>query len=141
MGAGDTIFGCRGATQGGALTGVTHGRVSPNTVYKVNQGAAGSPGPADAVITDKDVVVELYGTNYAALLARIGVAAATLVINTYGAAGVSEAITITAVVFAEIINPVDIPEKDSGGKLAPFGIRGYANFGAAEGFGDVISAA
>ncbi len=141
MAAGDTIFACRSATHGGALAGVTHARISPSTVWKVDQGPAGSPGPADALVTDKEVAVELYGTDYAALLGRIGQTAGNCVINTEGAAGADEALTVTNVYFAEIIGQVELSEKDTGGKLPVFGIRGFVNFGAGEAFADVLSAA
>ena len=60
--------------------------------------------------------------------------------TTYGASGATESLTITGVYFAEVVPAIEIPEKDTGGKLAPFGIRGFVNFGADEGFGDVITA-
>ena len=139
--AGETIFAARSATPGSSLAGVTHARISPNTVWRVDQGKAGSPGPADALVTDKEVVVELYGTNYGALLGRIGQAAASCLIGTEGAAGADETITVTNVYFAEIIGAIEVPEKDGGGKLTVFGIRGFAHFAAGEAFADVVSAA
>lgn len=141
MAAGDTIFACRSAAQGGALSGVVGAKLSPSTVHKVDQGAAGSPGPADALITDKGLAVELYGLDHGVLLGRIGVAAANLTIGTEGAAGADETLTITSVYFSEIIGPVEVPAKDGGGKLTVFGIRGHVHWGAGEGFGDVLSAA
>ena len=137
----ETIFACRGATYGSAIDGVAYARITPRTVHKTDPGIAGTPGPADATVTDRELVVELYGYDYAALLACIGLAAASCVINTYGAAGASEALTASNVVFAESIGAIEIPEKDSGGKIVPYGIRGYVNFGAGETFANVLTAA
>jgi hypothetical protein len=43
--------------------------------------------------------------------------------------------------FTEVISPVDIPAKDSGGKIAPFGIRGVVLFGSADTFATVATVA
>ncbi len=140
--AGETIFTCRGVTVGGAaVAGATHARISPSTVVKINQGSAGDPGPTGAHIVDRDLAVEVYGTNYQALLALLGEAAASVVISIVGAAGAAETLTVASVAFTDPTGGVDVPAKDSGGKLATSGVRGYVNFGAGDDFGDVITAA
>lgn len=139
--AGERVFACRYFKHPtNDVSGVTHVRVLPSTVSKVDQGAAGSPGRADGLVTDKGVVVEVYGKSYAALIALLGVKA-NGVVGTEGAAGANEKLTVKNVSFVEPIPAIDIPPKDEGGKLAPFGVRGIACWGGADTFATMIAAA
>ncbi len=140
--AGEKLYTCRNAKHPtNAIGGVTHARIAPSTVHKVDQGAAGSTGRAGTLVTDRGVMVELYGTNYAALIALLGATAANLVLGTEGLAGANEKLTIKNVYFVEAIAAIEIPEKDTGGKLAPFGVRGIALWGGADTFALMIVAA
>jgi len=132
------------------LTGVVHGvttltypvfaRLVPRTTVKTNQGAAGSPGPAGAVVTHRELGVEVYGLSYAEILGLLEDAAATLTLSILGEAGAAQSIAITNVYFDRIVNPVEFPAKDEGGKLAAWGVGGECHFGDAETFADVITA-
>jgi len=139
--AGEAIFACRGAAQGGALAGVTHARLTTQTSFKIDQGGNDAPGAADAAVLDKHLIVELYGNQYGVLLGRVAQTAAELTINTYGAAGASEALTVAKVFFSKPLGAIDFFAKDEGGKIGGFGIRGQVHFTAGQGFGDVLSAA
>ena len=135
MAAGNTIFACRYAKHPtAAIAGVTHCRITPGTVSKKDQGAAGSTGRADTLVTDRGITVEVFGTDFAALTALIGATAANLVIGTEGAAGANEKLTIKNVYFVQSIAAVEIPAKDEGGKLAPFGVRGIGLWGDSDTF-------
>ncbi len=134
----ETIFSARYGGPASPAAGVTHASITPSCDSKIDQGAAGSPGDADVMVTNRHVAVALYGTDYAALLALVGVAAANQIFGTYGAAAALEKITVKNVTWTNVINPIDIPEKDSGGKLAPFGISGIAAFSAEDTFALMI---
>lgn len=118
---------------------VLYARLTPSTVYKVDQGAAGSPGPAECIVTNYAIAVELYGLDYAVMNALIGDSAADLVLSYKGAAGAAKTLTLTTVYFSEITGQIEVPDKDGGGTLTAYGIRGHVHFGAAETFGDVLS--
>lgn len=132
------------------LTDISHGaanlsyglfaRLTPRTVFKVDQGAAGSPGPAGVLVTYSELACEIYGQDFAELLALIGATKATLTLSVSGAAGAAQSVAVTNVYFDEIIGQVELPAKDAGGTIAAFGIRGQCAFGAAETFADVITA-
>ena len=141
--SGEAIFACTGVSVGGtAVEGATHGRISPNLVSKVDQGDASSPGPVDCQVTHREVIVEVHGLNFSALLALIGAAAANVVFNTVGLTGAAETITVTNVQFFEFIGPMEEPAKDEGSKLSSgFGIRGRVNWASTDTFATVISAA
>ena len=142
MAVGDTIFACRNAKfPTVAIAGVTHARVTPGTTAKKDQGAAGSTGRAGTMVSDRGLTVELYGTDFAALFAILGAAKQNCVIGTYGAAGALEKLTAKNVAFVESIPAIEIPEKDSGGKLAAYGIRGIACWGAEDTFATMLAAA
>jgi hypothetical protein len=142
MAAGDTIFATRSVAVGATpVAGASHARIVPATKFAVNQGSAGSPGPADAVITHRSLAVEVYGRDPAALLALIGAAAADVAVGTIGASGANETLTLSDVYFCEAIGNVEVSEKDAGGKVPVFGIRGYVTFGAGDVFTDVLTAA
>ncbi len=140
--AGETIFAARNVKHPtDAIAGVTHAGIAGSAVEKVDQGDAGSPGPADAMVPDKGLRVNVYGKDYAALLALVGAVAANVVIGTYGAAAALEKHTIKNVMFTGIMSEISIPEKDSGGKLAPFGVSGIALWGAEDTFALMVVAA
>jgi len=124
-----------------AVAGVTHARITVTTESKQDQGDAASAGRAGTLRTFNRIRLELFGTNYAALLALIGAASANGVLGTYGAAGDPEKITVKSVFFLEPIAQVEIPEKDSGGKLAPFGVRAMACWGQSDTLATMIVAA
>ncbi|MFB3893220.1 MAG: hypothetical protein ACE15C_14485 [Phycisphaerae bacterium] len=140
--AGEAIFACSGVAHGGApISGATHGRISVNTQFKVDRGGASWPGAKDCQVTDREVVFEVYGLKYSALMALLGATAATLAFSIIGSAGAAETVSVAAAYFTEIINGVEAPEKDAGGKLPVCGVRGYANFTTGQDFDDVITAA
>jgi len=137
----DTAYCLRTVDHGGALAGCVHARIIPGTRFSVNQGPAGALGPAEALVTYYELAVELYGIQYAELLALIGTAKGTLTLGVEGAAGADVTIALTNVYFTEPIPPISVPAVEGGGPLAVSGVRGYVQFGAAEVFADVITAA
>ena len=141
MPAGNVIFACKSVTHGSLLAGATHVRFVASTSYKIDPGGCNSPGDADCLVTDKGLAVEIYGNQFSPLLGRVGQAKASAVVEYYGSTGATKTGTITNVMIDEIIAPVDIPAKDTGGKIAPFGVRGTVMFGDAQGFSDVLSVA
>ena len=142
MAVGDTIFACRDAKHPtSAIAGVTHCRITPTTVSRKDQGAAGSTGRAGTLVTNHGITVEVFGTDFAALIALLGATAANLIIGTEGAAGTNEKLTIKNVYFVESIAAIEIPAKDEGGKLAPFGVRGIGFWGATDTFALMLTAA
>ena len=137
----DVVYCLRSLQHGGVdVDGAAYVRLVPTNVHRVNQGAAGSPGPADALVTNYEQAIEVYSLQYAAVLGLLDDAAATLAIGIEGVAGADQSISITNVYFSEVAGQIEIPAKDGGGKLTATGVRGFVNFGAAEVFGDVITA-
>jgi len=117
--AGEGIFSLKTATHGSSLADATHARAVPQTAFKEDNVKE------EVVVTEHELAVEVYGNDAAELYARIGEAAASLVIEVEGRTGTDETHTFLLVEFVEIIAPVDIPEKDGGGKIAPAGIKGW----------------
>ena len=131
MGANDSIFACRYAKHPtNSIEGITHAKINFPTVNVEDQGPATSGGREATALTHKRIEVELYGLNFASLLALVGVAPANCVIGIVGPSGVAEKITIKNVIFLTPIPSIEIPAKDSGGKLAPSGVRGEAIWAA-----------
>jgi len=128
-GEGNKIYACRSATHAAAgIDGLTHAQIVPRSTGK----EARNPilgGVEDAAVVDSDVRVRLFGHNQNALIALIGDAADDVVVQAIGAAGALEKCTVKDVMLTTILSDVDIPERDGGGKVAPFGIEGPALFG------------
>jgi hypothetical protein len=124
---------------GTAVAGATYARITPSTVERIDQGVAAWPGDAGAILTRKMLAVEIYGNQYAALMAMIGETAANVAVAVLDNDSAAQTVTVTNVYFSEAISPVDIPEKDAGGKLAPYGIRGWVNWGGADTFATVLT--
>ncbi|HET6497424.1 MAG TPA: hypothetical protein VFH61_18915 [Thermoleophilia bacterium] len=137
----DSVFCLRSAVHGIAtLAEAVMARIAPATKWRQDPGAAGTPGAADALVTDYEVAVEVYGTKYAELLALLGATAADLTLGIEGVAGANQTIVLSSVYFSEPIGEITLAEKDSGGALEAAGIRGHVHFGAAQVFADVITA-
>ena len=136
----EALFKCRSVTHGSLLVEASHARLTPSTIFKIDPGPAGSPGPVDAVITYREVMVEMFGRDFAELAACVGTTE-DCVIGVEGAAGAAETLTASSVTMSEYVNSIEIPENDAGGKIGEVGVRGYVNFAAGEGFGDVITPA
>lgn len=114
------IFACLGATKGGsAISGVTHARIVPQYAFKRDSVQHKS------VVTDSEVMVEIFGNDTKALTLLLGSAAAAVVISALRDDGSSGTETLTNVQFVEAIGQVEVPEADAGGKLATMGIRGW----------------
>ncbi len=140
MAAGEVIYVCRSFKHPTiAVAGVEYARITPSTTVKADRGSAGATGRAGSAITDKGVTVEVYGTNFAALIALLG-QSANAVIGSEGEDGALEQHTVKNVKFTESISAVEIPSKDSGGKLAPFGIRGIGLWASSDTFATMIAA-
>jgi len=125
----ESIFACGGFAHGAStIAGVTHGKITPITVTRRD------PIAKKSVVTDKDLVIEVYGNNARELYDLIGDAAANGVFTVVGRAGASETHTVKNVYFDQVLAPVDIPEADGGGKLATAGIRGICEWGGEDTF-------
>jgi hypothetical protein len=137
------VFGARYAKHPTvAVAGVTHARIIPSTVAREDPGGAGATGRAGTCVTNRGMNVEVYGTNYAALLAMLEAAAANLVIGFYGDNGALRKLTLKSVRFVEWIAPIDIPEVDAGGnKLNTPGIRGMCLWGDSDTFATMMTEA
>jgi hypothetical protein len=132
--AGEAIFECTSVSHNNVpLVYATHVRLLPAPTFKVDQGPAGSPGPVKAAVVHRRFAVEVYGLDHAELLALIGVKGST-VIGILGPAGAAQQITITNVRMTDPLGPIEVPDKDGGGKLLPFGVRGDVCFGANDTF-------
>lgn len=131
-GEGNKVYACRGATHSAAaIDGVTHASIAIRPIAKT-AGNAVSGGADDSAIVGYDIRVRLYGNNQNALTGLFGDAAADVVIDTIGAAGALEKCTIKSVNIIAALSDVDIPERDSGGKVAAFGVEGVAHMGDAD---------
>jgi len=138
MAAGERIF---AVSSVGALAAATHVGLEASTQVVVDPGPAGSPGPADFLVTGMDLAVTVYGEDDVELLLLVAAAAADLEIGTFGAAGAAETWTVHDVYFDEAPGEMAIPEGDEGGNVPVFSIRGHVNWTAGETFADKIEAA
>jgi len=129
MAAGDKIYACRSATHNSVgVDGVTHAQIVVRTTSREGRNPV-LGGVEDVAVVGYDVRVRLFGHDQNALIGLIADAANDAVIDTVGEAGALEKVTVKDVMFTGILTDVDIPERDGGGKVAPFGIEGPALFG------------
>ena len=108
-----------------SIAGVTHGAYAVKTTTRVESGGAGAPGRKGAQVTYKDITVTLYGEDVLALLAQVAQTKASIVIGYVTGAGVNRKKTFKNVVFTDVVKAGDVPRRDSGGKVARFGILGH----------------
>ena len=91
----------------------------------VDKGSAGSPGRKASLVTYRDLVIRVYGSNVAALLALIGSAAEQLVVGYQDGAGANRKRTYKMIRFTTPVGTVDIKSKDAGGKTAVYCVEGH----------------
>jgi len=142
MAVGDRIFRARSAKHPtDAIDGITHARVIAGTpAVFTDPGDAAAPGPAEVQVGGgAGVRVELYGVNPIDLLALVGAASANVVIGIKAEDGANELITVKSVVFAGEIAAMEIPRNDQGGPIAPYGVFGLAEWGAADTYALMIT--
>jgi len=135
----DPIYHLVSATHSAAIVGARFARVIPSTVIAQDPGAAGALGIAETVITRKGLDVELFGLDFAVLAAKIGVAKQNLALAAIGAAGAAKTITVGAVYFHTWLGEIPIPDRDTGGMLQTFGIRGSCEWADNTAFTDLIT--
>ena len=136
------IFACRGAKTGStAINGVTHAALSPRVTKVIDPGPAGTPGQSESVVVDRGLGVSLFGHDMPTLLALVGTAKATIILQIYGPAGALQKLTLTNVYWNEVLGEMSVPAKDGGGKVPAFGIRGEVEWGANDTFAAVLVAA
>ena len=128
--AGERLYAHRGAPTHNAVAvnGVTHAAISYRPVRKFARNPVAG-GVEDSAIVDQAHSVSLFGNDVAALDALIGDDAANLVIDTFGTNGALEKCTLKNVKFDQVLSDKDIPESDSGGKVAAYGISGDLHYG------------
>jgi len=133
-------YSLKSATHGvTTIDGALHARVTPSSVFRVDPGAAGAPGPAEALVTYYGVGVEVYSLDYSELLDLVGATAASLALGYEGAAGADQTLTLADVYFAGVPSQIEMPAPDTGGTITAFGIAGQVQFDAAEVFADVVT--
>ncbi|HOD79953.1 MAG: hypothetical protein BWX88_02762 [Planctomycetes bacterium ADurb.Bin126] len=116
----ENIYAFKSCTHGGSgVTGATHGQIVPTTVHQRDKLAQNS------VMTDWDLAVVVFGVDHAALQALIGAAAADFVFTVEGKDGADETHTLADVQFVEVVQGADAAERDAGGKLPPYAVRGF----------------
>jgi hypothetical protein len=139
--AASQIYACRGASHGAsAVDGVTRARITVDTKVRRHKPSAGESGPAGRVITGYEVMVELTGTDYPALIGLIGATAANLVLDIVGDDGANEEITITNVEFVSAASPIEAPDGDQGGDISEFAVAGYVAWGESDTLATVLAA-
>jgi len=114
--------------KGEGLTAVAGAQYFSYTVRPVavaDPGPAGTPGRAASLVTYRDIVVRVYGSNLAALLALIGSAAEGLTVGYQTAAGVNRKKTFKKVAFTTPLGTCEVRSKDSGGKISMYGVEGH----------------
>jgi hypothetical protein len=140
--SGERIMTCRNAKYPTtAILGVTHFRVVPSTTERTDPGIAGSPGRSAALVTDMGLAVELFGTDYAALLALVGSASANLVLGVFSASGGKEKITLKNVYFGSVPGGIEGAPKHVAGTVGEFCIRGTCDWGSSDTFALMMVAA
>jgi len=113
------IFACKGCVIGSAVDGVTHGKILYKPAAKRDMLTKAS------VVGRADVGVEIYGNNPRALTLKLGTLGASVVFSVLRDDGTTGTETLALVDLVEVVGSAEIPEADSGGKLAAFGIRGW----------------
>lgn len=133
MAVGDKrIYAARSATHGTtAINSVTHFGVATSSSKARDPGAAGSPGPAEEITTDRNIAVTIFALDPDELMALVEAAAANLVVTVVGEAGATKTLTIKNVVFNDPPS-VDAPAKDAGGVAGVSSISGVANWGTSD---------
>lgn len=106
-----------------AVSGVTHFRINRSTVEVSDPGEAGTTGRQATRAVSGRINIEVYGHSYAALLTLLDAAAANAVLGYQDAGGNNRKITAKNAKGYEILSDLEIPAKDSGGKIAEFGVR------------------
>ncbi|MFA4945754.1 MAG: hypothetical protein WC789_13785 [Lentisphaeria bacterium] len=140
--AAEFVYALKSATKGGAaVDGVRFAKIVPRTQFSVHRGHAEAQFDADAIVTYRELAVELHGTKDLTLMTLLGSAAGDVVLTVLGAAGASETLTIQDVDFCEVAGQMQANEKDAGGQAGLIGIRGYARFAADNDFSDILAAA
>jgi len=124
-----------------AIAGVTHAGIDIQTSSARDPGDAGAPGTEETQLTDRRILVTLYGKELAALTALLGAAAANLVLGYTGAAGANEKLTLKNVAFTEVGQGLALPAKDAGGNAPVAAVRGEAEWGVSDTFALMIVAA
>lgn len=134
MAVGDLrVFQISGATHNAvAINSVTHASVQKATTLMTDPGPAGSPGPADERVTDRDLTVTLYGLDPSELQGLVEDAAANLVLSYKGEGGANKTATYKNVAFNGPVQAIEFAAKDAGGKVSMHQITGRAHWGAAD---------
>lgn len=151
-----------GATAADLVLTVTGAAGAAKTITVKNVYFGGSAGQIEAAARDAGGMITAYGvrgsvnlganevfadvitgdaTQFAAMLAKIGAAAANLVVGIKHIDGTNEKLTLKNVRFVEPGGPLELPRKDVAGNLTPFGIRGMCEWGAADTFATMMVAA
>ena len=132
MAAGDQVaFHARSVEHNSvAVDGAAMARITVSEVTGEDRGSATAEGePADVIMQRHRLEVEVMGKNPNALRALVAATAANLVIGYKGAAGANEKHTLKNVYFSSFSGPLPIRDRDTGGKVALWGVRGIGLWG------------
>ncbi|HUU34149.1 MAG TPA: hypothetical protein VMW48_08795 [Vicinamibacterales bacterium] len=122
-----------------AVEGATHCGYQLELVSSADGGDAAEPGEVERLVTDRRLSVTVYGQDDGALLALLEATAANLVIGYKGAAGAAKTKTLKNVYFCEQVSEIPIKAKDTGGNVPTVGVRGHAQWGAADTIATMIA--
>jgi len=126
---------------GAAIQSATHFSITPRTTKATDPGVAGSGGPAEEVIVDNAIDVQVFGEDYGELLGKVGTAKNTLVCKAIGNGGAERTFTLQDVVFNDP-PAADVPVKDAGGTALRTMIAGrVVNWGAGQQISDKLTVA
>lgn len=108
-----------------AVAGAQYFSYTVRPVAVVDGGPAGTPGRAASLVTYRDLVVRVYGSNVPALLALIASTAEILAVGYQTAAGVNRKKTFKKVAWTTPLGVCEVRAKDSGGKVSMYGVEGH----------------
>ena len=117
------------------IAGVTHCVIVPEAVAREDPGSAADPGPVNTLVTRENLKIQVFGVDALALIALVGMRTAvtgaplTGIIGYRNAEGGDETLTVLNLYFNRHMSPVELPARDSGGKLPVYGIEGSCEFG------------
>ncbi len=129
------IFAATSATHNvTAIVSATHFAIRKGSTKAIDPGVAGTPGPADEIVTNRSIEVTVFGEDPDELMGFVEAAAANFVGGYLGAAGAAKTVTVKNVKFNDPPQEVAFPFKDSGASAGTFSITGKGQWGASDTF-------
>jgi len=136
----DVRFAAKSATIGGtAIVSLTGFSIHASSTIVTDQGAAGTPGPVDEQVTDRDLTVTVRMQDYLEALALVEKPPANLVGTYLSTGGATKTVTMKNVYFNTPPQEILFPEKDVGGKVPTCQITGRAMWGPSDTFSTMVT--